>query len=133
MPRSPQSFLSSNLNKNNNVLLGNKIIPKDEKIHLAKQENKTRKYISLKLIQQLSETHGSTGITFLNIMKEFDTEKRQAQLKIKHAHKGKVLFTAKDLRLKGIKLPEKFKDRKPQIYYAKTLEDQIIKEIKNEY
>lgn len=124
------SFTSSN---DNNVLLGNKNIPTDENIHIGSQENQRRKYINLKLIQQLAEREGTNGITFKNVMIEFDTGKKQAQLKIKNAHNFKVLFTAKDLRLKGIKLPEKFKDRKPQIYYAKAVEDQIIKAINDEY
>jgi len=67
----------------NNVLLGKKFIPKDEKIHIGSQENKKGKYINLKQIQQLAEKQGTTGITFKNIMKEFDTGKKQAQLKIK--------------------------------------------------
>ena len=92
-----------------------------------------RGYITKKQVSVLAECHGKRGITFHDIMKAFKTEKRNAQHRIKHFHKSKVLFTAQDLIDQEIELPPTFKNHIPQKYYATSMKADIIQKIKKEY
>lgn len=90
-----------------------------------------RHYIKSDKIKDLAVESGSKGITYVDVMREFQENKRKSQRTLKYLRSKKILFTVQDLICKGIELPPKIGNRKPQRYYAASIKADIIENMKN--
>lgn len=105
-----------------------KIVPLQKDIRIKK----TREYVTHRQISLLAEEGGKRGITFKDVMNNFECTKNQAQRKLKYAHYSGVLFTASDLISDGVEPTPHFKNNRPQRYYAYAIRSEIIEKIKDE-
>jgi hypothetical protein len=85
---------------------------------------------SVKLLAEKIYDENGRGITFKDIMTEFELKERKAHRILKHFHSRKVLFTAYDLEKDGIHI-RGIKRKRPQRYYSIGSKTKVIGRLKN--
>ncbi len=94
---------------------------------------KPRNYITKKQVKEIAEKNlqsNGLGITFKDIMDNFNVGKRKAQRTLKHLRTKTFLFTAEDLTKQGIHL-KGLERENPQRYYLTEMKAKIIESRKN--
>ena len=92
-----------------------------------------RRYIKKNEIAVLAEKkyrENGLAITFKDVIKELRVSKRRAQRILKYCHRKKILFTAQDLAMEGIKI-KGIRRESPQQYYLTDFKSQFIEHRKN--
>jgi hypothetical protein len=69
---------------------------------------------------------GGKGITFNDVQRRFSLRKAKVQRSLKHFHRNKTLFTARDLDCRGISL----QNTNPQHYFPSSIKADIIEDLK---
>jgi hypothetical protein len=69
---------------------------------------------------------GGKGITFKDVQRRFSLRKAKVQRSLKHFHRNRTLFTARDLDCQGISL----QNTNPQQYFPSSIKADIIEDLK---
>jgi hypothetical protein len=88
-----------------------------------------RKYITKQRVEELAirkyQASGN-GITFVDVEHLFAVKKSQAQRSLKHLHRRRILFTARDLIRQGINL---IPNKSPQAYFPTCIKSDILENL----
>jgi len=92
---------------------------------LGKQRNILKAWIEEVAIEKYRSS--GAGVTYLDIQRNWCSDKKKAQRSLKYFHTRKVLFTARDLASQGIYL---LGNRNPQAFFPTCIKGEIIENLK---